>query len=436
MDLVQKNREMLLAGKYNISDTRQLSRIASLKEPNDYDLYLIACALCNYDIPEIVEVQDLRMKYFTITKNSGLDYSHVPSDYGNIETKLKCTNTGRINNYGLYEYEINVNDRDLVSDLWEYKSRDCLKYVDNKNADKIVISISKNQLQNFQNMLDKLNISYNKKNLEEGIIYTNKSTQKLIDINRLSPPWEPKDYQIEDATAILKTKRKLIGHEMGCIFGDAIVSIKENNNYQNITLAELFNKFNENSNIYIESFDINQFKYMKIKNVLDKGKQKVLQIKTTNNSLICTFDHEILTMRGWVEAQNLTTNDLVYVKNENTNCEKVIEITKLNEEKTVYDVVIDSLDVHNFVANNIVVHNCGKTFISILVGESIGDSKNVTYHTTDNLNYDDIVITDKGPLPIGKIVEENIDCKVKVIKNGKETFVNILDRKCIEEDDL
>ena len=223
MDLVQKNREMLLAGKYNISDTRQLSRIASLKEPNDYDLYLIACALCNYDIPEIVEVQDLRMKYFTITKNSGLDYSHVPSDYGNIETKLKCTNTGRINNYGLYEYEINVNDRDLVSDLWEYKSRDCLKYVDNKNADKIVISISKNQLQNFQNMLDKLNISYNKKNLEEGIIYTNKSTHKLIDISKLNLPWEPKDYQLEDAAKVLKTKRMLIGHEMG--LGKTLISI-------------------------------------------------------------------------------------------------------------------------------------------------------------------------------------------------------------------
>ena len=77
MDLVKKNREMLLAGKYNVSDTRQLSKIASLIEPNDYDLYLIACALCNYDIPEKKEMMDLRMKYFLkIGKDDPSKYKH------------------------------------------------------------------------------------------------------------------------------------------------------------------------------------------------------------------------------------------------------------------------------------------------------------------------------------------------------------------------
>ena len=84
MDLVKKNREMLLAGKYNVSDTRQLSKIASLIEPNDYDLYLIACALCNYDIPEIVEAQKLRMKYNFIL---GEDFSRERTFL-----KLNCIN--------------------------------------------------------------------------------------------------------------------------------------------------------------------------------------------------------------------------------------------------------------------------------------------------------------------------------------------------------
>ena len=74
-----------------------------------------------------------------------------------------------------------------------------------------------------------------------------------------------------------------------------------------------------------------------------------------------------------------------------------------------------------------------KTFISILVGESIGNDTSVNYCTMDKLNYNDIVITDKGPIPIGKIVEENIDCKVQVTRNGVTEFVKILDRRCNNE---
>lgn len=224
MDLIQKNREMLLAGKYNVQDTRQLSRIASLSEPNDYDLYLIACALCNYDISEKAEARDLRMQLFLKTSNSGLDYSHKQSDYNKIETKLKCTNTGKTNKFGLYEYEINVNDRDLVSDLWEYKAKDCLKYVDNKTfPDKIIVSIGKNQLSNFKDMLDKLGIAHEKKNMDDGVVFTNKSTHKLIDLSELDLPFTPYDFQLEDAEKILKKKRALLGHDMGC--GKTVISI-------------------------------------------------------------------------------------------------------------------------------------------------------------------------------------------------------------------
>ena len=224
MDLLQKNKEMLLANKYNTKDTMQLSRIASLINPNDYDLYLIACALCNYDIPEKAEARDLRMQLFIKTNGSRENYEHQESDYGKLETKLKCTNTGKTNKYGLYEYEININDRDLVSDLWEYKTKDCLKYVDSKTfADKLIVSISKTQLINFKNMLDTLGISYDAKNMEEGIIFTNKCDNKLIDINTLNLPFTPYDFQIEDAEKILKTKRALLGHEMGC--GKTLISI-------------------------------------------------------------------------------------------------------------------------------------------------------------------------------------------------------------------
>lgn len=42
------------------------------------------------------------------------------------------------------------------------------------------------------------------------------------------------------------------------------------------------------------------------------------------------------------------------------NLQKVTKIEE-NEHLRVYDVVIDDDEIHNFIANNIIVHNCGKT---------------------------------------------------------------------------
>lgn len=39
---------------------------------------------------------------------------------------------------------------------------------------------------------------------------------------------------------------------------------------------------------------------------------------------------------------------------------KIVNIENSSDEH-VYDVIIDSPDIHNFIANNVVVHNCGKT---------------------------------------------------------------------------
>ena len=127
MDLLAKNKEMLAANLYNTADTRQMLKIDSLKEVNDYDLYLIACALCNYDIPEKSEAKDLRMKYFLATNNGSIiGFEHSPSDYvKNIKTNINCKNNCNINKYGLYEYTIDVNNRDLAADLWSYKAKDC-----------------------------------------------------------------------------------------------------------------------------------------------------------------------------------------------------------------------------------------------------------------------------------------------------------------------
>jgi tRNA(Ile)-lysidine synthase TilS/MesJ len=98
--------------------------------------------------------------------------------------------------------------KDLVSDLWEKKPKDCLKYVDNKTyEDKLIVSISKSQLDNFMAMLDELVIDYEISDLQKGLIYTNKSGNELIDISTLDLPFEPYQYQIEDAKKFLYSNK-------------------------------------------------------------------------------------------------------------------------------------------------------------------------------------------------------------------------------------
>lgn len=225
LDLIIKNKEMLASKSYKLSDERDMLRIDSLDNPNAYDLYLIACCLCNYPIDEKADARDLRMKYFKATNNGQLTgFEHPITDYKKSVTSVKCRNTKNINKYGLYEYEININDRDLVSDFWAFKAKNCLKYVDAKTyPDKIIVSISRDQLNNFTKLLDTYMIDYDIDDIEDGLFYKNKSNNKLVDLSKLTLPFTPYPYQIEDAEKIIKRKRLLLGHEMGC--GKTFISV-------------------------------------------------------------------------------------------------------------------------------------------------------------------------------------------------------------------
>ena len=225
LDLIAKNNEMLESKSYKLADERTMLKISSLDNPNEYDLYLIACCLCNYPIDEKADARELRLKYFKAT-NNGQQYGfeHPITDYKKITTSVTCTNTGNVNKYGLYEYEININDRDMVSDFWAYKAKNCLKYVDSKTYDdKIVVSISRDQLDNFTKLLDTYMITYDLEDIEAGLFYKNKSANKLVDLSTLNLPFKPYPFQLEDAQKIVRKKRLLLGHDMGC--GKTFISV-------------------------------------------------------------------------------------------------------------------------------------------------------------------------------------------------------------------
>lgn len=98
---------------------------------------------------------------------------------------------------------------------------------------------------------------------------------------------------------------------------------------------------------------------------------ELVEIDFNRGKLICTPDHKIFTRnKGWVKAVDLQPKDklngLGFTKG--NEIDEVIKltsknfivksVTKLNYTADVYDMTVEG--VHNFIANNIIVHNCAE----------------------------------------------------------------------------
>jgi len=86
----------------------------------------------------------------------------------------------------------------------------------------------------------------------------------------------------------------------------------------------------------------------------------------TGDVLTCTPDHRILTDKGWKEAIDLGIDDLIASFDKKyKGCEDVeipfcyTFVNKIEKSgvKPVYDITVDKLE--SFIANGIIVHNCG-----------------------------------------------------------------------------
>lgn len=92
---------------------------------------------------------------------------------------------------------------------------------------------------------------------------------------------------------------------------------------------------------------------------------ELVEINFNRGKLICTPDHKIFTRnRGWVKAIELQPNtDIVngfkYINiTQDSKAWHIKKVTKLNYTADVYDMTVEG--VHNFIANNIIVHNCAE----------------------------------------------------------------------------
>lgn len=161
----------------------------------------------------------------------------------------------------------------------------------------------------------------------------------------------------------------LLADEMGCIAGSATVEVDLNGRRKNMSLMTLYQKWanrSESDSFYIKSYvpsGKGMFAYLPIRCVLSKGPKSTVKINFTDGSnLICTDDHEVLTHRGWVEAWFLHPFDMVVKEYDDYNDRfKIVQSIDNYGTVEVYDVGVDHYSAHNFVANEVVVHNCGKT---------------------------------------------------------------------------
>lgn len=183
----------------------------------------------------------------------------------------------------------------------------------------------------------------------------------------------------------------LIAGKAGCLTGDTLVRFNRGGIGRYTTLANVFIKFHGGGRndqkwdlsipTYVRSFNsaLGHLGLNQVKDVMYSGVKDVYELRLGNGSTLkLTADHKVLTKRGFIAAGKLTKFDSVMVdvltrhrKKERSTAapkvrygapefSKVVSLSYVGLEPT-YDM--EMAGDANFVANNMVVHNSGKTWL-------------------------------------------------------------------------
>jgi len=142
---------------------------------------------------------------------------------------------------------------------------------------------------------------------------------------------------------------------MNCISGDALISLENGNQMQ-------IKHMNNENNILGYDRKSKCIKSATQTAFYNKGKKQCIELLFIDGrKLICTPEHKLLTSLGWIEANNLISNNSnVYAIDKN---KKLFELRLIDKNdagiRDVYDISVGD-DINSFVANGLVVHNCPK----------------------------------------------------------------------------
>lgn len=195
--------------------------------------------------------------------------------------------------------------------------------------------------------------------------------------------------------------RKGLNLSTGCLIGSTVINFNRAKKGFKTTLKKAYlrynqldkhptNKWDQNIPTYVRSLKHRHILLHSIQNIVYSGKKKVYKMTLENGlNITGTIDHEIHTDKGFVELgkcknKRITCDTLNAISHNNDSgpkfrdthlivsenhpysrpkYSKCIKIEYIGVEDT-YDIVCDD-PYRNFVANGIVVHNCGKTATSI-----------------------------------------------------------------------
>lgn len=205
--------------------------------------------------------------------------------------------------------------------------------------------------------------------------------RKKIDAFTLDPdaPLIPglRNYQLDFLKfASMRHGRLALGDEMGCIDGETLVQVNRHGAAKRMTLEAFFRKFHGDDPRKRYTLQerpwfircIHQdgaFRLGEVVDVIDSGERECVRVTFEDGrTLVCTPDHELKTESGWVPAERSVGLQVVCncteacAKCGNPHAVRVVSVEPAGTRHT-YDVKV--LNHANFLADGVVVHNCGKT---------------------------------------------------------------------------
>lgn len=232
-----------------------------------------------------------------------------------------------------------------------------------------------------QNVYDVVNVKDNKNFIANGFVVSN--TGKSSAAVMLAREWckligirfDPKRHIAYNNADVMEKIDLLNKFEpLICLTGDARVKIRKNNIECEERIDTLVNM--DDYEVLTYNIELGEYEYKTpektIKQPIKKAAYKI--ILENGTELKATENHLILTKNGYKKVCELTEDDeikvfgLTYVK-----IKKIIEPKKKTD---VYDI-LNIPDNHNFVANNIVVHNCDEAVrFACLEGDTLIKTSN------------------------------------------------------------
>lgn len=287
------------------------------------------------------------------------------------------------------------------------------------------------------NMLSFLQIYLRDNGFPSVIIDIPPTDGKVIKLTN-SGLFEDRDYQSDAIKFLIEPGMRALELQTGCLIGDSIINIGFNsNNLTEIPLKTAYHLFNKSDNgqfisskLYTKSMDDDEIIIShEIDDIMFSGIRAVYKLILNNGLYIVgTADHKIKTLDGWIPLIDCMNKSVFYrFSNAKLSCggessfnSTVVGIQYVGDEPT-YDICCKD-PYHNFLANNIVVSNSGKSYTAVRSIMEIGKRALISVPASLMVQWE-AALQSMCDVNIGVIRGNETVCKL--VANKYETDVDV-----------